>query len=227
MKSIATSGSSSSRPGSRFSCPPAIPRALPCFQLGRSTPDRNNMSIASSSMPASTISFFNRHAFHFSRRTTFPTNLQLCLSADCAGGQLWPLPTITTGLTPPRVPNALSRLLFCMHRTQLLIASSVNVLLDSCVSDVGTILKIQTYCTRFTDDLMLNELLNLSCKCVAGEDDVASLRIHNCNMALTVNVTCADQSFVDICLPALQSQSIPIFSHSLDTQAAMVGDEFP
>ena len=26
-------------------------------------------------------------------------------------------------------------------------------------------------------------------------DDVASLRIHNSNMALTVNVACADQSF--------------------------------
>ena len=37
----------------------------------------------------------------------------------------------------------------------------------------------------------------------------------------------ADQSSVDICLPVSESHSMPIFSRSLHTQAATVGDEFP
>ena len=88
--------------------------------------------------------------------------------------------------------------------------------------DVGAILKIQTYCTGLTDNLSLNELLNLSRKCAVVRDHVASIRIHNCNMALTVNFACP----VDICFLALESNSIPIFSCSLHAQAATVGDEF-
>ena len=49
-----------------------------------------------------------------------------------------------------------------MHRTQLLIASYVYVLLDVGVSDVSAILKIQTYCTGCIDNLILFELLRLS-----------------------------------------------------------------
>ena len=44
------------------------------------------------------------------------------------------------------------RLLSCMHRAQLLFASCACVLLDSGVSDVGVILKIQTYRTEFIDN---------------------------------------------------------------------------
>ena len=100
------------------------------------------------------------------------------------------------------------------------------VLLDVGASDVGATLKIQTYCTGLVDILILNELLNLSRKCAVERDDVASIRSYNCNMTLTVNFACADQTFADICLPALDSHSIPIISRSLHPQAATVGDEF-
>ena len=62
------------------------------------------------------------------------------------------------------------------------------------------------------DDLILNDLLNLSCKCAVERDDVASIRVYSCNMALAVKVACADQSFADICFPASESHSIPTFS---------------
>ena len=74
-----------------------------------------------------------------------------------------------------------------MHRTHFVIASCVYVLLDFGVSDVSAILQVQTYCTGFIHNLMLNELLNLSHKCAVVRGDVASIRINNCNMALTVN----------------------------------------
>ena len=67
---------------------------------------------------------------------------------------------------------------------------------------------IQTYCTTFMDDLLLNEWFNLSCECAVVRDDVASIRIYNCIMALTVNCPCADQSVLD---------SIPIISRPLHT----------
>ena len=97
-------------------------------------------------------------------------------------------------LPPLRVPKA-PRLLSGMHRTQLFVVSCLYVLLEFGASDVGTTLKIQTYCTRYIDDLILNELLNLSCKCDAVRDDVASIRIQSCNVALTSNVACTDRSF--------------------------------
>ena len=45
-------------------------------------------------------------------------------------------------------------------------------------------------------------------------------------MALTVNFASANQSFVDVCHPAMESDSVPILRRSLHAQAAMVGDEF-
>ena len=59
-----------------------------------------------------------------------------------------------------------------------------------------------------------------------ARDDVASIRIHNCNMALTVNFSCENQSFANICFPASHSHCIPTLSRSLHAQAATVGDEF-
>ena len=59
--------------------------------------------------------------------------------------------------------------------------------------------RIQTYCTKFIDDLTSNELLKLSCECASVRDEVNSIRIHDCNMALTVNFACADQSCVGMC----------------------------
>ena len=56
--------------------------------------------------------------------------------------------------------------------------------------------------TKSIDNLILNELLNLSCKCAAVRDDVASIRIDKCTMALTHNFACAGDSFVDIGFPA-------------------------
>ena len=79
-----------------------------------------------------------------------------------------------------------------MHRTQFLIASCTPVLLDLGVSDVGAILKLQTYCNRFIDNLILNELLNLSRKCAVVMDDGAFIRIHTCSMDHTVNFACVD-----------------------------------
>ena len=104
-----------------------------------------------------------------------------------------------------------SRLLFCMFRTQLLMASSLHV--------CCWILVCPTL-------VPLNELLNWSCKCAAARDDVASIRIHNCNTALTVNFACAGQSFVNIDFPATENHSIPIFSRSLHAQATPDGNEF-
>ena len=79
-----------------------------------------------------------------------------------------------------------------MHRTQFLIASCTPVLLDLGVSDVGAILKLQTYCNRFIDNLILNELLNLSHKCAVVKDDGTFIRIHTCSMDHTVNFACVD-----------------------------------
>ena len=70
------------------------------------------------------------------------------------------------------------------------------MLLDFGVPGVRTIFWIQTYRTWFIDSLLLNELLHLSCKCVVVWDDAASIRVYNCNMALTLNFARADQSFV-------------------------------
>ena len=97
-----------------------------------------------------------------------------------------------------------------MHRAQFLIASCAQVLLEFGVPDVRAILKKQTYCTKFIDNLLSNELLNLSCKCAVVRDDVASIRVYSCNMALTVNFARAGQSFVDVCLPTLESHSMPV-----------------
>ena len=110
-----------------------------------------------------------------------------------------------------------------MHRTQLLIVSFLYVLLHLGVSGVGAIFKTQTCFTRFIDDLILKELLNLPRKCAVERDDVASIRIYNCNMALTLNFACADQSYVVICLPVLERHSIPTLSRPLHAQAATVG----
>ena len=73
---------------------------------------------------------------------------------------------------------------------------------------------------------MLNELLKLFRKCAVVRDDVASIRVYNCNVALTVNFARADQSFVDVCLPALERHSIPVLSRCLHAQATTVGNEF-
>ena len=94
------------------------------------------------------------------------------------------------------------------------------------MSDVGAILKIQTYLTKLIHNLMLNELLNLSRKCAIVRDNAASIRIYNCNMVLSVKFARADRSFVDVCLPALESHSVPILSRFLHAQAATVGNEF-
>ena len=97
------------------------------------------------------------------------------------------------------------------------------MLLDFCVPGVCAILQIRTYCTRFIDNLLLNELLNLSCQCAVVKDDVASIRVYNCNIALTVNSARAYQSFADVCLPSLEGHSKPVFSRSLYAQASTVG----
>ena len=89
------------------------------------------------------------------------------------------------------------------------------MLLDLGVLDVCAILQIQTYCTKFLDNLLLNELLNPSCKCAVVGDDVASVRVYNCNMALAVNFARADQSFVNVCLPTLAGHSIPVLQSFL------------
>ena len=70
------------------------------------------------------------------------------------------------------------------------------------------------------NNLLLNELLNLSRKCAVVRDDVASIRVYNCNVALNVNFARADQSFVDVCLPTLESLSIPVLSRSLYAEAS-------
>ena len=76
------------------------------------------------------------------------------------------------------------------------------------VPDVCAIHQIHTYRTKFFDNLLLNELLNPSCKCAVVRNDVVSVRVYNCNMALTVNFARADQSFVDVCLPTLAGPSL-------------------
>ena len=55
---------------------------------------------------------------------------------------------------------------------------------------------------------------------------VACIRNYSCNMALTVNSARAVLSFVDVCLPDLESHSIPILSRSQHAQAATVGNDF-
>ena len=52
---------------------------------------------------------------------------------------------------------------------------------------------IQTYCTGFTDHHIVDELLNLSRKCAVVRDDVASIGIYICEMAITVSFACADE----------------------------------
>ena len=101
-----------------------------------------------------------------------------------------------------------------------MIASYDPLLLDFCVP----ILQIQTYRTKFIDNLLLNELLNLSCKCADVSDDAASIRVYNCNMALPVNFARPDQSFVDVCLPTLEYHSILVLNGSLYVQASTVGN---
>ena len=97
-----------------------------------------------------------------------------------------------------------------------MIASCAHVLLDFGVPNVRAILWIQTYCTRFIDNLLLNELLSLSCKYAVASDDVASI----------VNFARADQSFVDVCFPTLESHSKTVLSRSLYAQASTKGNEF-
>ena len=69
--------------------------------------------------------------------------------------------------------------------------------------------------------------MNLSRMCAVVIEDVASIRVYNCNVALSVNFARADQSFVDIYLLASESHSRPTVSRSLHTRAAVVGDELP
>ena len=107
-----------------------------------------------------------------------------------------------------------------------MIASCLSLLLDFGVPDVCAILEIQAYRIRFTDHLLLNELLTLSRQCVVVRDGLASIRVYNCNMALEVNFVRADQSSVDVCLPTLEGHSIRILSRSLYAQASTVGNEF-
>ena len=116
-------------------------------------------------------------------------------------------------------------MLFRMHRAQFMIASCAPILLGFGVPDVRAILKIQTYC-KLIDNLLLTVLLKISRKCVVARDDVASIRVYNCNMALSVNFARADQSFVDVCLRTLESHSMPVLSRSLYAQASKVGNEF-
>ena len=78
-----------------------------------------------------------------------------------------------------------------MHRTKLLIASCASLLLDLGVPDVCAILEIQTYRT-ILNSLLLDELLNLSRKHAVEKDDVASVRVYNCNVTLAVNFARAD-----------------------------------
>ena len=59
------------------------------------------------------------------------------------------------------------------------------------VPDVCAILKIQTYRIKFFDNLHLNEFLNLSHKCAVVKDEKASVREHNCNVALSVKELCS------------------------------------
>ena len=112
-----------------------------------------------------------------------------------------------------------------MHRAQFLIASCTPVLLDFGVPDVRTIHQIQTYRTSFFDNLLLNKLLNLSRKRAVVRDNVASIRVYNCNAALTVNFARAGQSFMDVCLPTLEGRSIPVLRRSLYAHSSTIGDE--
>ena len=82
------------------------------------------------------------------------------------------------------------------------------------------------YCTRFLDNLLFNELLNLSRKHAVVTDDVASVRVYNCNVTHTVNFARADRSFVDVCLRTLEGHSTPVLSRSLYAQASAIGNEF-
>ena len=107
-----------------------------------------------------------------------------------------------------------------------MIASCAPLLLDFGVPDVCAILQIQTSRTGFFNNLLLNELLNLSRQCAVVRDDEASIQVHNLNMALKMNFVRADQRFVDLCLPTLESHSIPVLSRSLYAQASTVENEF-
>ena len=183
------------------------------LQLGRSTSDRNNIGLLNLNRfiiyACIHHPIFDRHAFHFSRSARYRTKLQLRHWRLCR------LTHVRHGTYLFRGCRRPLRLLFCTHWTQFLIASCAHVLLHLGVSDVGALLKIQTYYTRFIDNLILNELLNLSRNRAVVWDDVAYIRIYNCNKALTVNFSRADQSFVDVCLPALESHSIPTLSLSV------------
>ena len=72
--------------------------------------------------------------------------------------------------------------------------------LDFSVFDVGAILKMHTAAPSPPMVSFFTEWLNR--ECAVAKDNVASIRIHDCNMALVVNCACADQSFVDFCFPA-------------------------
>ena len=72
----------------------------------------------------------------------------------------------------------------------------------------------------------LNELLNVCRKHAVVKGDVASVRVCNCNVALTVHFARSDQSFVDFCLPTWDGHSIPVLSRSLYVQASAIGNEF-
>ena len=125
ITSIATSWSSSSRPGSRLSCLPAIPRALmhashqvrcwACpdsnmvfdFKLGRSTSDRNNIGSLN----------FNRfitQCFHATISLSLGMSFRLGMTI-AQEGSCEPYPRLPSDLLPSRVSKP-PRLLFRMHR---------------------------------------------------------------------------------------------------------------
>ena len=102
------------------------------------------------------------------------------LLAIAQEGSCEPCPRLPSDFLRSRVPKPPPRLLFLIHRAHLLIASCAPVLLDFGVPDVRarTVLSMQSYCTRFLDNLLLNKLLNLSRKHAVVKDG-ASVRVCN------------------------------------------------
>ena len=133
---------------------------------------------------------------HLSRRARFLTNLQLCLWRLRKKGSCEPYHHAHHRTFSHRARRGHPQLLFCVHRTQLLIASCAHVLLDFGVSDVGAVLKMQTYCTGTIDSAISER----------NVEYVTNLQMQH---ALVVNYAWTDQSFVDICL-ALECHSIPM-----------------
>ena len=63
-------------------------------------------------------------------------------------------------------------------------------------------------------------------KCAFIRNDVASVRIDNSIMAFAVNFVCANQIFLNDCFPSLEVFSIPVLRLSLQTQTALIRDQF-